>query len=48
VTETTEIKVYIFDARWQQKLHELYTQSKLTSTWSSPLATTAWLRTAYM
>ena len=28
--ETTEVNVYIFDARWQQKLHELYTERKLT------------------
>jgi hypothetical protein len=28
--ETTEVNVYIFDARWQQKLHELYTDRKLT------------------
>ena len=28
--ETTEVNVYVFDARWQQKLHELYTERKLT------------------
>jgi hypothetical protein len=28
--ETTEVNVYIFDGRWQQKLHELYTERKLT------------------
>ena len=28
--ETTEVNVYVFDAGWQQKLHELYTERKLT------------------
>ena len=28
--ETTEVNVYVFDARWQKKLHELYTERKLT------------------
>jgi hypothetical protein len=28
--ETTEVAVYIFDARWKQKLHELYTDRNLT------------------
>jgi hypothetical protein len=32
VEETTEVNVYIFDGAegWQQKLHELYTERKLT------------------
>jgi hypothetical protein len=28
--ETTEVNVYVFDARWQKKLYELYTEHKLT------------------
>jgi hypothetical protein len=28
--EMTEVNVYVFDARWQQKLHGLYTERKLT------------------